>query len=76
MKRVLILGGGFGGVATAHELRKSLSAEDEIVVIDRRTHFMVGFRKTWAMLGMGSLEEGQGSLHALNDKGILSCLFQ
>ena len=51
MKRVLILGGGFGGVATAHRLKHKLAEEDEIILIDRRPNFMVGFRKTWAMTG-------------------------
>jgi sulfide:quinone oxidoreductase len=70
MRRVLILGGGFGGVATAHTLREKLRPDDEIIVVDRRRHFMVGFRKTWAMLGMASLEDGQRSLSSLEERGI------
>ena len=31
---ILILGGGFGGLATAHTLRQKLAAEDEIILID------------------------------------------
>lgn len=69
MKRVLILGGGFGGVATAHTLRR-LRPDDEIVVVDRATHFMIGFRKTWALLGKDSLEAGQGRLADLQKFGI------
>jgi sulfide:quinone oxidoreductase len=70
MKRVLILGGGFGGVATANRLRTLLAPEDEIILVDRRAHFMVGFRKTWALLGYETLEAGYGSLADLNKKGI------
>jgi sulfide:quinone oxidoreductase len=70
MKRVLILGGGFGGVATAHRLKQKLAEEDEIILIDRRPNFMVGFRKTWAMTGMSSLEEGQRPLADLSRIGI------
>jgi len=70
MRRVLILGGGFGGVATAHALRRRLPPEDEIVVVERRTYFMLGLRKTWALVGRGTLEEGRRPLQALERFGI------
>ena len=70
MSRVLILGGGFGGVSAAVTLREMLSADDEIILVDRQTHFMVGFRKTWAMLEIGPLEGGQRPLKALEARGI------
>ncbi|MBX3065311.1 MAG: NAD(P)/FAD-dependent oxidoreductase [Anaerolineae bacterium] len=70
MKRVLILGGGFGGLAAAHSLRQSLAAEDEIILIDQRAQFMVGFRKSWALVGESTLEAGQRSLADLNQQGI------
>jgi sulfide:quinone oxidoreductase len=70
MRRVLILGGGFGGVATAHALRRRLPPEDEIVVVERRPYFMLGSRKTWALVGRGTLEEGRRPLQALERFGI------
>ena len=70
MKRVLILGGGFGGLATAHGLKPKLAPDDEIILVDARAHFMVGFRKTWALVGESSLEAGQRALSGLTDKGI------
>jgi len=70
MAKILILGGGFGGVPTARRLRELLPDKNEIVLIDRRDYFMVGFRKTWALLGEGQLEEGQRKLSALEKAGI------
>ncbi len=70
MKRVLILGGGFGGIAAALTLRERLAADDEIILADRRSHFMVGFRKSWALVGDAKLEDGQGSLANLAGRGI------
>jgi sulfide:quinone oxidoreductase len=70
MKRVLILGGGFGGIATARRLKEKLDANDEVILVDRRDHFMVGFRKTWALVGESTLEAGQRSLDSLTNLGI------
>jgi sulfide:quinone oxidoreductase len=70
MNRVIILGGGFGGLAAAHTLRGLLDPGDEIMLIDRATYFIVGFRKTWALLGESPLEAGQGDLARLNERGI------
>lgn len=70
MARVLVLGGGFGGVATAYRLRELLSSEHEIVLIDQRDYFMVGFRKSWALTGRINMEDGQRPLSKLQDLGI------
>ncbi len=70
MHRVVILGGGFGGVATARRLRELLPPDDEVVLVDWRDHFMVGFRKTWALVGETTMEAGQGRLADLERHGI------
>src|SRR5262245_42310849 len=70
MNRVLILGAGFGGLSAAHTLRQSLAADDEIILIDRRAYFSVGFRKSWVLTGDSTFEAGQGRLADLSRKGI------
>jgi sulfide:quinone oxidoreductase len=70
MKRVLILGGGFGGIATARRLKQTLDEKDEVILVDRRDYFMVGFRKTWALTGQSTLEEGQRPLDSLSKLGV------
>jgi len=70
MKRVMILGGGFGGLAAANRLRERLDPQDEIILVDRRSHFSFGFRKTWVLVGLGSMEVGQRPLAGLARKGI------
>lgn len=69
MTHILILGAGFGGIATARWLREQLSPNDTITLVDKRDYFIVGFRKTWALLG-APLENGKGDLHALARQGI------
>jgi sulfide:quinone oxidoreductase len=68
--RTVILGGGFGGLTVATELRDRLGSEHEIVVVDRAERFLVGLRKLWALVGLGSLEEGRRSRTALDRRGI------
>ena len=70
MARVLILGAGFGGIAAATRLRSLLDPAHEIVLIDRRTDFVMGLRKTWAIVGAHPLEEGRRHLADLRERGI------
>ena len=69
MTRILILGGGFGGLATAHRLVKETIPDLEIILIDQQETFAVGFRKTWTLLGSDP-DEGTGQLSNLEKKGI------
>jgi sulfide:quinone oxidoreductase len=70
MKRVLILGGGFGGIATAHRLKQKLGNEVEVILVDRRPNFMVGFRKSWALIGESPMEAGQKPIASLSRIGV------
>lgn len=68
---VLILGGGFGGLAAANEIRNNLtSSQVKITVIDKKDWFMVGFAKLWIINGTRTFENSIGSLNQLIKKEI------
>lgn len=70
MTRTLVLGAGFGGIAAATRLRTLLDPAHDIVLVDRRTDFVMGLRKTWAIVGAHPLREGTRQLSDLRDRGI------
>jgi sulfide:quinone oxidoreductase len=70
MHRVLVLGGGFGGIATAVALRSRLDAADEVVLVERRPNFVMGLRKNWALVGASPLAAGERPLAALRERAI------
>ncbi len=70
MHRVLVLGGGFGGIATAVALRSRLDPADEVVLIERRPIFVMGLRKNWAVTGTSTIAEGERPLIDLESRGI------
>ncbi|MHB1534989.1 MAG: NAD(P)/FAD-dependent oxidoreductase [Acidimicrobiales bacterium] len=70
MAKVMVLGGGFGGLAAAHELRSRLSGEHEIVLVAADDRFFVGYAKLWDLVGTRPLGEGTGRLAALDAQGI------
>ena len=70
MHRVIVLGGGFGGIATAVALRARLEPADEVVLVERRPTFVMGLRKNWALAGTSTIAQGERSLAALADRGI------
>ena len=68
---VVILGGGFGGLATANEIRNSLSSSQvKITIIDKKDWFMVGFAKLWIINGTRTFENSIGHLNQLEKKEI------
>ncbi|MDX1595781.1 MAG: FAD/NAD(P)-binding oxidoreductase [Nitrosopumilaceae archaeon] len=68
---VLILGGGFGGLSAANEIRKTFPAtEVKITVIDKKDWFMVGFAKLWIIRGIRTFENSIGSLNNLSKRDI------
>jgi len=70
MARALVLGAGFGGIASAVALRQQLPASDEVLLVDRHDDFAMGLRKTWAILGISPIAYGTRSLASLSERGI------
>jgi sulfide:quinone oxidoreductase len=68
--RTLILGGGFGGIAAAVELRSLLGDEHEVVLVDRNPDFTMGLRKLWELVGIASVAEGSRARSLLSRHGI------
>lgn len=70
MANVLVLGGGFGGLAAANALRAALPAAHGVTVVDDSERFHVGAGKTWIMLGERTLDEISAPRAALLGEGI------
>lgn len=70
MAHVVVLGGGFGGLAAAHELRRLLPADDEVTLVSAREDFFIGFAKLWDLAGVRPLSEGTASLRTLANHDI------
>lgn len=70
MNRVLVLGGGFGGIAAAHRVRERMGDAVEVILVDRATHFAMGFRKTSEIVGREPVAAVARPLAALESFGI------
>jgi len=70
MKNIVILGGGVGGLATATKLRRLLSRENRVTVIDRqeKQYYYPGL--VWLISGTRKPEALYRSLSILPEKGI------
>ncbi|MBI3200927.1 MAG: NAD(P)/FAD-dependent oxidoreductase [Myxococcales bacterium] len=69
-KTVIVLGGGVGGLIVATELRKQLSKEHRVVVIDREQNHLFAPSLLWLMVGMRQAKDIQRPLERLARKGI------
>jgi len=67
---IVILGGGFGGLTAANELRRLLGKEHRITLIDKKHQFLMGFAKLGILSGAREPGEGTGDLRRLDAKGI------
>jgi sulfide:quinone oxidoreductase len=69
-KKILILGGGFGGLCISNILRQNLDATHEIIVIDKKDYFIMGLTNLWILDGRRTLEDSRIPLSNLESKGI------
>lgn len=68
-KQILILGGGFGGLAAANELRSNLP-DTKITIIDKKNYFMMDLVKLWIIKGTRKFETSKKPLQSVIKKGI------
>jgi len=68
--RTLILGGGFGGLTVATELKRMLGTDHDVVLVDRGEHFSMGLRKLWELVGHATIADGSRSRDTLGNTGI------
>lgn len=68
-KQILILGGGFGGLAAANELRANLP-DAKITIIDKKDYFMMDLVKLWIIKGIRKFETSKKPLQGITKKGI------
>lgn len=67
---VIVLGGGVGGVIAANLLRKRLSAEYKVTLIDREENHVFAPSLLWLMTGDRDAAAISRPLHNLQEKGI------
>jgi sulfide:quinone oxidoreductase len=67
---ILILGGGFGGLSAANELRQNLPRDIKITIIDKKDYFMMDLVKLWILNGTREFELSKRPLQTIAKKGI------
>lgn len=69
-KKIVVLGGGVGGVVAARELRKRLSPRHRVVLVDRESHHLFPPSLLWLITGRRSPGQISRPLARLARKGI------
>jgi len=68
--KILILGGGFGGLEVANRLRAALDDDHEITLVDKKDFFSIGFTKFDLMFGRRQPAECKSYYSQLQNRGI------
>jgi len=69
-KRIVILGGGIGGLVAANRLRKKLAREHEVILVDRKTRHEFNPSFLWVLTGEREVPQICKDLQLLEKKGI------
>ncbi len=69
--RILIVGGGSGGLVVANKLRKELPKDNEIIVVDKEQNHLFNPSLLWVMVGWRREQQIQRPLSLLQKKGIM-----
>ena len=69
-RKILILGGGTGGLVAVNRLRKALRRNTDIILIDREKNHLFNPSLLWLMVGLRSREKIQRPLSRLQRQGI------
>lgn len=69
-KRIVVLGGGTGGLVVANRLCKTLTRDNDIILIDREKNHLFNPSLLWLMVGWREEEKIQKPLSLLQKKGI------
>lgn len=70
MPRVLVLGGGFGGLTVASDLAERRLPGVEVTLVDQRPSFVMGLVKLWVLDGRRRLEEQRHVYDRLRARGV------
>jgi sulfide:quinone oxidoreductase len=70
MKKVVILGAGFGGLELSTQLAERLAGQVEVTLIDERDAFVVGFAKIEVLFGRATPEQVRNPYRALKAPGV------
>lgn len=71
MRRILVLGGGVGGIVAANELRKRLSAPHEVMLVSREDTFVFAPSLLWLLVGTRRPEQISRPLRRLVRRGVM-----
>jgi len=68
---IVVLGSGFGGLATSNEIRKFLpESEAKVTVVDKKDWFMMDLVKLWIIKGTRKFDTSKRPLNSISKKGI------
>ncbi|MDR5683732.1 MAG: FAD/NAD(P)-binding oxidoreductase [Armatimonadota bacterium] len=69
MADIVILGGGFGGLAAAAAVAPAAHAGHRVTLVERRREFLMGLRKLWMLTGRSTRQEGARPLDGVRKHG-------